>query len=668
MNEPNPFDCTRRNWLQAAAVAASVPLAALVSEKLKADLEPDDDDSDDDDKKYKTKIETVLIGDKTTYAGLEPVILEGVGLVRGLSGTGGDPAPSQYRTALMDDLKKRAYKNPNAILQSPDTALVIVRAYLRPLQKKGERMDVDIRVPDSAEASSLLGGELMEVRLSDRAIVNGNLMEGKVYAVARGPVLTSGLGASSNTDPMLLKRARVLGGAVIERERELSIFLKNDFRSVRNAQRIADVIGRRFHHFDEHGIKKPMATAKTDQRIVLQVHPRYKNNYPRYLDVIRHLAFRESPVELRVRMNRLLHDLCIPETASSSAFQLEAIGPQAVPILKQGLLAPTLECRFHAAIALSYLGESDGLPALVEAAKKERAFRVFALTAMSAYDDAEAHIALKELMNEPDEETRYGAFNALWNLDRNDPFIRAEKMGVREDAENHDNEYSLHVLKTEGPPLVHIALRSRPEIVVFGHEQEFSAPMYLSAGKHIMVTAQPGATSVTLARFQVGRPDEKKETSMRVADVIRAANELGASYPDILQMLADASRQKNVANPVAADKLPEAGRPYYRPANGKANAPKPVRIGREKFSPNIFPEVDDPQEAAEKKEAAAREARGARTDGPMASVPSEPGPSDAAAALDSKADSDSKSDKKTKSRKSEDKPKSSWSSWFNRNK
>jgi len=291
---------------------------------------------------------------------------------------------------------------------------------------------------------------------------------------------------------------------------------------------------------------------------------------------------------------------------------------------------------------------------------------VFALAAMSAFDDAEAHIALRELMNDSSEETRYGAFRALWTLDRNDPFIRADKLGIREDTEDHDNEYAMHVLKTSGPPLVHVTLRTRPEVVIFGDDQEFTAPMYLSAGKHIMVTAQPGATSVSLARFEAGRPDQRKETSMRVADVVRAANELGANYPDILQMLVDASKQKNVQNPVAADKLPEAGRPYYRPTttNGKTNGSKPVKIGKPNFSPNIFPEVDDPDEAARRKEAE-RDVKGAKSDGPMASVPSETGPTDAAAQSDSKQDSDTKQDKKSKSKKSEDKPKSSWP-WFNR--
>ena len=374
------------------------------------------------------------------------------------------------------------------------------------------------------------------------------------------------------------------------------------------------------------------------------------------------MAFREEPIQLRVRMNRLQHDLQVPETAHSSALQLEAIGNEAIPVLKKGIVAPTLESRFHSAVALAYLGDASGLPALVESAQKERAFRVFALSAISTLEDAEAHLALRELMNEPNDETRYGAFRALWTLDRNDPFIRGERLGIRENDENYDNEYKLHVVRTTGPQLVHATLRTRPEIVVFGAEQEFLAPMYVSAGKNIMVTAQPGATKISLARFEVGKQDERKEVSMRVADVIRAANELGATYPDILQLLADASKQKNLSIPIATDKLPAAGRVYYRPSNDATPGGKrAVKIGRDQSSPGSFPAIQDPEEAARQKEESAREAREGQADPSMANVPVEPMNSEPQE-MESKSPSKS-SKKKGKGSKNNEKSKSSWS-WF----
>lgn len=657
MNDPFSSEVSRRNWLQAAMLAASIPTIASGATPPPV---TDDEDEDDDDKKYRTKLDTHFVGDHTLFAGLEPIVLEGVGLVRNLSGTGGDPAPSHYRSLLLEDLKKQNYRSPHAILESPDTALVIVRSYLAPTAKKGDRLDIEVRIPESANATSLVGGELMEVRLSDKAIVNGELKAGWEYARGRGPVLTAGLAASSATDPALLRKGRVLSGAVVIKEREVTLLLKNEFRSFRNAKRVEEAIGRRFHHFDEHGIKKPLAKAMTDQKLVLSVHPRYKDNFPRYLQVIRHMAFREEPVQLRVRMTRLQHDLLIPETASTSAYQLEAIGNEAIPILKKGLLAPTLECRFHSAMALAYLGDSSGLPALVESAKKERAFRVFALAGIAVTEDAEAHLELREMMSEKSDESRYGAFRALWTMDKNDPFIRGERLGIHENDPNLDHEYKLHVLKTSGPPLVHVTLRTRPEIVIFGADQEFQPPMYASAGKNIMVTAQPGATTVSLARFEVGKQDQRKEVSLKVADVIRAANDLGATYPDILQLLADTSRQKNLPTELGVDKLPAAGRIYYRPeGTSSPGGSKNIKIGRDRSAPGSFPEIDDPEEAARLREQAEREAK-SEEGGSMANVPP-------VKDWDQESESKTEQSKKGRTSKKSDKPKSS-RSWFGGNK
>jgi flagellar P-ring protein FlgI len=631
-------------WWLLVAFCASFPLALLARDpkptgKLRGGKPPvnsvnqDEDDSEDADegddraKRFATKVDTPLIGDYTNFAGLEPVVLEGVGLVVGLNGTGGDPAPSAFRTALMENLKKNGVPNPNAVLQRPDTALVLVRAKLPPLLKKGEKLDVEVRVPDSSGATSIAGGWLMEVYLTEQAFIPGRgVLQGHAYAKAEGAILTAGIGSEAANSPALLKQGRVLSGASVLKERDLSLFLRSEFRSIRTSTRIAEVIGRRFHHFDKQGIKKPMAEAKTDQKIVLSVHPKYKDNYPRYLQVIRHMSFKEDGVATRVRMQRLQQELFVPEKSDETALQLEAIGGDAVPILKQGLTSPLIECRFHSAIALAYLGSSEGLPALVEAARTERAFRVFAFAAMSTLEDAEAHLALRELMNESNAETRYGAFRALWTLDKNDPFIRGETLALPADLEAKKNrnlgDYKLHVLRTTGEPMVHTTLRTRPEVVIFGADQELRAPIYLTAGRHIMVTAQPGATTASLARFEVGKPDQRREVSLRVVDVIRAADELGASYPDVVQMLADASTQKNLPTRLAADELPEGGRVYYRPSSDptKPGNKKGTKVGKDNFTPNMFPEQHDPDEASARRE---KEPKGDANSASMANVPEE---------------------------------------------
>jgi hypothetical protein len=178
-----------------------------------------------------------------------------------------------------------------------------------------------------------------------------------------------------------------------------------------------------------------------------------------------------------------------------------------------------------------------------------------------------------------------------------------------------------------------------------------------------MVTAQPGSTTVSLARFEVGKPDQRKEVSLRVSEVIRAANELGATYPDILQLLADASKQKNLSVAVATDKLPEAGRTYYRPTTEGVPGGRAIKIGRDRFAPGSFPEVDDPEEAARRKEESDRAAQEDSPGGTMANVPGVPPESDTETEPDSKPDKN----KKSLNRKPSEKAKRS-RSWFGGNK
>ncbi len=539
--------------------------------------------------RYQTSVETPLIGQYTNFAGLQPIEVVGFGLVVGLSGTGGNPAPSPMRTALLEDLKRRNIRNPNQILQSPDTALVVVRTLMPPLLEKGETIDVEVFIPESAEATSLQGGWLMETYLTEQALVPGKgTLAGHQYARAKGPILTAVVSKTQEKDHPKLRRGRVLGGGTVLRERELSMYLRSDFRSIRNAIRISDAISRRFHDYDQHGIQKPMAVPKNDQKIVLDVHPLYKNNFPRYLQVIRHIAFREQPTARRIRMQRLKAELLTPETSEEAALQLEGIGKDAIPLLKAGLLSPLLECRFQAACALAYLGEPDGVTVLAETVRDERAFRVYALAALSVIDDADAHLALRKLTNDSSMETRYGAFRALWVLNKNDPFIRGEPIKVMEGKTG----YMLHELDTPGEALVHLSTRTRPEVVLFGADQSFHVPLYLTAGRNIMVTAQPGAQTASVVRFTPDRPDERREVSLKVADVIRAVSELDGTYPDVVQMLTEAATQNNLTGRFAYDALPEAGRMYERPAplDGlAAKGSRKTRVGRDNLTPNLFP-------------------------------------------------------------------------------
>src|SRR5262249_6562294 len=163
--------------------------------------------------------------------------------------------------------------------------------------------------------------------------------------------------------------------------------------------KMADHIGRRFHYHD-HGVKKPLAVAKTDQYIELRVHPRYKENYVRYIQVIRNIALDETGPERTDRMERLRKSLMVPQTAMQSATELEAIGADSIVILKEGMASPDPEVRYYSADALAYLGDGAGTQILADAARNEPAFRIFALAALTTLGTPEARECLIKLMVE----------------------------------------------------------------------------------------------------------------------------------------------------------------------------------------------------------------------------------------------------------------------------
>jgi flagellar basal body P-ring protein FlgI len=560
-------------------------------------------DEDDDGNPLETTVETPLIGDYTTIAGLNYITLQGVGLVVGLDGKGGDPPPSHYREILLEEMRRMRVPNPQQLLASPDTTLVVVRAYLPPLVRKGDRFDVEVRVPGDDDTKSLSGGWLMKTYLTEHALVPGQgMMKGRDYATAEGPILVAPDDGEGPSDPSILKRGRVLGGGTSRAERDLTIYLRSDFASFRNSIRIAERIGTRFYHYDEHGIRKALAEAKTHQRIELKLLPRYRENYPRYLQVIRSIAFRETDVERRVRMEKLAQKLNNGPTAEKAALQLEAIGNEAVPILEEALKNPDIEVRFHAAMALTYLGDADGIPHLAEAAREEPAFRVHALAALSAAEDASAHVELRGLMGGESVETRYGAFRALSVLDEHDPFIAAEPLPKAEDP-----AFLLHALHTDGEPMVHLTNSKKAEVVLFGADQKFQTPLALRAGRKILVTASAGSDTVLVSRYAVGQDDRRERVPNRIADVLRMVAELGASYPDVAGLLMQADNQHNLPGRLGVDAVPEAGRIYVRHKDGRQSK---ARVGNSGLQPNLFDEVrsparpdDAPQDRAEPGEA-----------------------------------------------------------------
>ena len=491
------------------------------------------------------------VGQTTRPHGLGSVAVESYALVTGLAGTGSDPPPSQQRHLLLEEMKKRKVNDPNSWLADGNTALVLVRAHLPPGVRKGDPVDIEVRVPSRSKTTSLEGGWLMETRLKEVAILGREVRSGHVRCLAEGPVLAESL-SSDDGNKVASIRGTVLGGGVATKTRPLGLFLRSDHHSVSVSKLVGAAVNNRFDTY-VHGKRQGAATPKTDKFIELAIHPRYRHNLIRYLRVIEQIQLRETTEQQLDRMKTLQGDLLIPATASLAALKLEAIGEEAIATLRQGLTSPSGEVRFYASEALAYLDQADAAQHLADAVS-EPAFRSRALNALAAMSSVEAHDELTELLHVASSETRYGAFRALQNMNPRDPLLGHEALG---------GEIYLHQVASKGEPLVHFTRSRRPEVVLFGADQPIETPLLVLIGKKLIVKSE-NSSRIRVTRYTPGGDDVTRVCRPTVNELVRTLVEIEASYPEVVQTLHEARSQGCLMSRLAFDAIPKTGRTYER--------------------------------------------------------------------------------------------------------
>ena len=185
----------------------------------------------------------VRIKDITEVEGARNNQLTGIGLVTGLNGTGDN---SQMAVQMMRNMMRNFGVTLDAkSVRTRNIAVVALTANLPPYVRPGQNIDVNVNT--MGNASSLQGGMLIQYPL--------RAADGKVYAVAQGPVMVGGMsaqGAGASRTQNIPTAGRVANGAIIEREvpsdysmgGSLALLLREpDFTT---AQRIADAINRAY--------------------------------------------------------------------------------------------------------------------------------------------------------------------------------------------------------------------------------------------------------------------------------------------------------------------------------------------------------------------------------------------------------------------------------------
>ena len=502
-----------------------------------------------------------LVGDYARPSGLGWVKLESVALVTNLDNSGSDPPAGELRTLLINEMQSHDVRQPDKILASPTTSMVMVRAFLPPGVQKGDQVDVEVRVPLNSETRSIRGGWLMQTRLRQTAEMGGTVLRGNIDGLAQGDVLVDSIFERAD-DKIHETRGRILGGGTSLLSREIGLSINKNEASIRISTLIGKAINQRFFTLDA-GVKKGVANPERDDYLSLDIAPRYKHNLARYLRVVRNIALREIPLERVERLQLLGKKLLEPTTCALASLQLEAIGNESVGVLKEGLRSSDPEVRFYSAEALAYLDQPEAAAPLADAAKQYSAFRWHALTALSTMTHIAALDGLSDLLHVPSVETRYGAFRAMRTRNPGDPTTRGEAL---------DQKFRYHVIPTTGEPLIHVARSRVPEIVVFGHQQKLNNISMLRAGKRILITPLPTG-ELRAGKYDPGQETVYETFAPELDKLIRTVVKLGGGYAEVVQCLHEAKNANCLEGRLAVEAAPRPDRKYYRDDDPLPEAP-----------------------------------------------------------------------------------------------
>ncbi len=183
----------------------------------------------------------VRVKDVVRLQGVRENNLYGYGVVVGLNGTGDRATSSPFTPQTIANMLQRlGIAVPPLTLNNKNAAAVMVTAKLPPFIKPG--MALDVTMSSLGDATTLQGGTLLLTPLQGP--------DGRVYALAQGPVSVGGISAGSGGDTVQKNHptvARIPQGAVVEREvpaalDPASVVLQLQQPDITTAVRLAEVV------------------------------------------------------------------------------------------------------------------------------------------------------------------------------------------------------------------------------------------------------------------------------------------------------------------------------------------------------------------------------------------------------------------------------------------
>jgi flagellar basal body P-ring protein FlgI len=468
------------------------------------------------------------IGSLAKVFTLEPILVEGYGVVGGLNGTGSSECPPQIRAYLKQYILTQLPEPTMEVekfISSRDTAVVLVHGLIPATASKKQYFDIRVAALPGTQTTSLEGGWLYGAELKT---AGGFAITTKVLAIAKGAVFIDTIGTSV-TDK---KVGYVLAGGTVLDDYKVGLALRRpDYRTA------AGIRNRLNGRWDG------AARAIGPGQIELKVPAKYQRQKQRFVSIVEAMYLSETREITRERIKTFVRRLAVSDEKEQSEIALEAIGNQSLGKLVALLKSSNGEVRFRAARCMLNLDSGSGLETLMETAMdKGSAYRVEALEAITiAGSRNDAAAVSRGLLRDEDFNIRLAAYEQLRKLDD----ISVTQMFIAR------NFYLEQIAQTESKTIF-VSRSGQPRIVLFGAPISCLRNIYVeSADGNITINAPPGQRYVSIMRKHPKRPNiiVQLKSTFELDDIIQTLCEeplrrteeghvgLGVSYADMIGLL-----------------------------------------------------------------------------------------------------------------------------------
>ncbi|MFO0963278.1 MAG: flagellar basal body P-ring protein FlgI [Phycisphaerales bacterium] len=521
--------------LRALAAAALAVLATGCNEMLVERADPNIEKArvDRDAVKSQIDVDPIMRGTvaaETALVGFEPVVVRGYGLVVGLRGTGSRQMPADVRAYLTQEFSKRGFGSgtPGAprisaqqLLNTNDTAVVIVEGVIPPGTPKGGTFDVRIFAAPGTSTTSLEGGRLLIADLRPGPLFTGSRQPFPL-AEASGPIVINPFVEPNATQRDTISRTsgRILDGGHANKDMLLRLRLYTSSHS--RAETIQNSVNALFPR--ERGQRVDTARGRSGDTVDLAIPPSYWKRTAEFAELIRHAPLNiENPEQTAMSVRRAL--LANPGAARAASWRWQALGKKALPMIQDLYEYPEEQPRLAALDAGAKLDDMLAVPHLLSMAKESASmtYRTQALKLLGRMGtNPEIDIGLREMLNDKDVDIRLAAFEALDA--RGDTGIVSVEVG---------NKYTVNICPSSHP-MVYVTQSGKPKIVIFDESLSIKRPMTVVAWSNRLIMKADEGDDLIQVRYQ------EREDAPPVNDRVKA---------DLLEFVSFLGRRATVDRP-----------------------------------------------------------------------------------------------------------------------